>query len=152
MMAGVPPTAHCGDRMPKRLTRTVRRVPIGAVLCPYPDCMDILKVVAGGYRCGNCLQEFPDSNPGFRFSLARESKEHDQLKETAAKWLKKQGYRTETEVGFRLSRPIKIRATRDAEKYIKVDVVGYKGRRPVVAIECGYTKRPTFDVLHHKFE
>ena len=133
------------------LTRTSRRGPIGHVFCPYGDCGEILTVVKGGYRCGNCLQEFPDPDPGFRLSRSRESKEHDELKAAAEAWLKKQGYKTEIEAGFRLSRPIKIRGDRDAETHIKVDVVGYKGRHSI-AIECGDVKRPTLDALYHKFD
>src|SRR5439155_26749724 len=114
--------------MTDRLTTTVRRVPIDVVFCHYGECGEILSVVKSGYRCGNCLQEFPDPDPGFRLSHARESEEHKRRKKQAARWLEKQGYLTKIEAGFRLSRSIKIRGDRAAETHIKVDVVGYKGR------------------------
>jgi hypothetical protein len=104
--------------------------------------------------CQECDYSAPTGSHDLmpEISLERESKEHFGLKERASRWLKKRGFDVETEVGCRLSRAVKIRPERGAQKYIIIDVVGLKRGRPLVAVECESCKPLTLEVLACKFK
>lgn len=99
--------------------------------------------------CTDCDYSAPteshDLSP--RLSLERESVEHLSLKLLASRWLKKRGFAVEQEYGCRLSRAIKLRSDRRAQKYIVVDVAGLKRGRAWIAVECGDCTRPKLEAL-----
>lgn len=137
--------------MGKPLTREETGATYSAIC---PECMDLLHIDEHFVHCPNrCYVVTFNQHVAHtgEWTRARESKEHDGLKQIAAAWLEKQGYVPEIEAQYRLSRPVQIRKGR-LERHVQVDVVGRKRGRDIVAIECGTQKPRTFDVLHRSFK
>ena len=68
-------------------------------------------------------------------SRCGESDEHKRLKKRAVAFLRRRGYRTQTEYWCKLSRQVVLGPK--SQRYVRIDVVGYQRGRPTIAIECG---------------